>query len=50
MKKHFVRLLAIALATLWMTAAQADCLWQGKSYPTGTRIGGLTCQPDGTWK
>ena len=32
------------------SAVWADCVYQGKSYPTGTKIGGLTCQPDGTWK
>jgi hypothetical protein len=47
------RLLSLVLFLvfgLWLGAAHADCLWKGKSYPTGTRIGGLTCQADGTWK
>jgi len=28
----------------------ADCVYQGRSYPTGTKIGSLTCQADGTWR
>ena len=32
------------------TAASADCIYDGQSYPTGTEIGGLVCQPDGTWR
>ena len=40
-----------ALVTLAMApAAWADCVYQGKTYPTGTKIGGLTCQADGTWR
>lgn len=31
-------------------SAWADCVYQGQRYPTGTRIGPLTCQPDGSWK
>ena len=30
--------------------ALADCPYAGKSYPTGTRVGNLTCQADGTWR
>jgi hypothetical protein len=30
--------------------AIADCEYQGKWYPTGTRIGPMVCQADGTWK
>ena len=30
--------------------AWADCLYQGRPYPTGTKIGGLTCQANGTWR
>lgn len=31
-------------------SAWADCVYEGKSYPTGTKIGSLTCQADGTWR
>jgi len=30
--------------------ASADCNYNGSSYPTGTVIGGLVCQEDGTWR
>jgi hypothetical protein len=30
--------------------AFADCEYQGKWYPTGTRIGSKVCQPDGNWR
>jgi hypothetical protein len=50
MWKRTLRTLLLAAGFLWLGSANADCLWQGKSYPTGTRIGGLTCQADGSWK
>jgi|GEM_PF-996314 len=28
--------------------AMADCLWEGQSYPEGTRIGDLVCE-NGEW-
>lgn len=28
----------------------ANCIYDGRSYPPGTRIGPFVCQPDGTWK
>lgn len=31
-------------------AYAANCIYNGKSYPPGTRIGPLVCQPNGTWK
>jgi hypothetical protein len=31
-------------------AAQADCIYNGRAYPTGTNIGGVVCQPNGTWR
>ena len=41
-----VALICIALAA----PAFADCTYQGHSVPTGTNIGGVVCQPDGSWK
>ena len=41
-------LLAIGLSSA--LSAYADCVYKGKSYPTGTRVNNLTCQADGTWK
>ena len=35
---------------LFSLPAYADCIYKGKYYPTGTVIGGKTCQKDGTWK
>ena len=39
----------VFLAVLAGTA-RADCIYDGHSYPTGTNIGGVVCQPDGTWR
>jgi hypothetical protein len=30
-------------------SAVANCIYNGQSYPTGTSIRGVTCQPNGTW-
>lgn len=30
--------------------AWADCSYGGRLYPVGTRLGPLTCMPDGTWR
>jgi hypothetical protein len=38
------------LAGMVTAPARADCIYQGNYYPTGTRLGDLTCQPDGTWR
>ena len=50
MKKSLARALVLLATSGWICSAWADCVYQGKSYPTGTRLGGLTCQADGTWK
>jgi hypothetical protein len=31
-------------------AAFADCRFEGKTYKTGQKAAGATCQEDGTWK
>ncbi len=31
------------------TVAYADCIFEGVSYPEGTRLGSLICK-DGTWQ
>lgn len=28
----------------------AGCKYKGQEYPTGTNIGGVVCQPNGTWR
>ena len=38
------------LAFSLSASAWADCVYMGKLYPTGTKIGGLTCQKDGNWR
>lgn len=32
------------------TSSWAECIYEGVYYPTGTKLGDLTCQPDGTWR
>lgn len=32
------------------TAYANDCTYNGNTYSSGTKIGSLVCQPDGTWK
>ena len=34
-----------ASATAW-----ADCVYNGKRYATGSKVGGRTCQTDGSWR
>lgn len=41
---------ALALLTIFAGTAQADCIYNGRAYPTGTNIGGVICQPNGTWR
>jgi hypothetical protein len=42
----------VVLVSLAISAgtARADCLYNGRLYPTGTNINGLVCQPNGTWR
>jgi len=47
MKKLFISLIA---SLIFSASAYADCNYNGQNYPTGTRIGSLVCQPDGSWK
>jgi hypothetical protein len=39
-------LLTITLAT----PVFAGCLYNGKEYPTGARVGPLVCTSNGTWQ
>lgn len=41
----WIALVLLALAGL----AHADCQYNGQSYPVGTRLGSLTCTPQG-WR
>lgn len=41
----------IAVALLLVASnAWADCSYNGGVYPTGTKLGPLTCMPDGSWR
>lgn len=50
MARKILMAVAFVITCGFASAVWADCVYQGRSYPTGTRIGGLTCQPDGTWR
>ena len=45
MKKYIIA----ALLMLNSAVVFADCTYNGNLYPTGTVVGGLTCQEDGSW-
>jgi hypothetical protein len=45
----FLLLMSIILTSM-IGLAEANCWYNGKRYPTGTVIGGLVCQADGSWK
>jgi hypothetical protein len=40
---------AILLFLLFSSTAFADCMNNGKAYPTGTILGPLVCSGNGTW-
>ncbi len=49
--KHVISAMVAVFLLLGATGAIAkDCVYEGRSYPPGTRIGPLTCQDDGTWR
>jgi hypothetical protein len=43
-------LLFLILLGLDATTAYAECTSGGRTFQTGDKTGGVTCQPDGTWK
>jgi hypothetical protein len=44
-------ILCISVLLIGMTApVYADCIYNGRTYPTGSRLGGLVCTPDGSWQ
>ena len=46
---RLLHLLALTgVLTLVAGAAAADCVYKGRTYPEGARIGGLVCK-DGNW-
>jgi len=48
--KTIVTLMILACLAVSVSTALADCSYNGRWYPTGTNIGGVVCQPDGTWR
>jgi hypothetical protein len=41
----------IVVSAAWLPlSAYADCVFRGQSYAAGSRVNGLTCQSDGTWR
>jgi len=49
MKKLLLSLIIGAIVCTSLPA-YADCVYKGRSYPAGSKIGGLTCQADGSWR
>ena len=47
MKKSLISLLLIF--SFSVSAAYADCNYNGQVYPVGTRVGPYICKPDGSW-
>ena len=48
MRTALMAMLGVLMLTL---PALADCVGpDGNAYPTGTRVGSLVCQADGTWR
>jgi hypothetical protein len=44
-------MILILLISQWLAAAAfADCRFEGRTYKTGEKAAGATCQQDGTWK
>jgi hypothetical protein len=48
--KNIALLAILVFLAVSAGSALADCLYDGLWYPTGTNIGGVVCQPDGTWR
>jgi hypothetical protein len=49
MKLKFVMIIAL-VGVVFSSQVEARCMYEGQSYPTGTRVGNLTCQADGRWR
>lgn len=48
--KTAATLAVLVFLALYASTALADCIYDGRSYPTGTNVGGVVCQPNGTWR
>ncbi len=47
--KHAMTVLLMC-ALYASTAVWADCVYNGQRYSTGSKVGGRTCQTDGSWR
>ena len=43
-------ILVTSLVAGTLSAQAAGCRYNGQVYPVGTKLGNLTCMPDGTWR
>ncbi len=50
MRKILLILVVMSASFLASSVVSAGCMYGEYEYPTGTVIGGLTCQADGNWK
>ena len=48
MKILFISLFILLIG--FNAVAYADCVYNGRQYPTGSQVGPYVCQPDGTWQ
>jgi len=48
--KNIIILLVLLFLALSVKITMADCYYNGHWYPVGTKINGLICQSDGTWR
>ncbi|MEQ6341414.1 MAG: hypothetical protein M3A44_07090 [Gammaproteobacteria bacterium] len=50
MNKAYMIPFILTLLIGTFSTAYAECIKDGKAYPTGTAIGPFVCTADGTWK
>lgn len=43
-------ILVTSLLANSLSAQTVGCRYNGQVYPVGTKLGNLTCMPNGTWK
>jgi hypothetical protein len=50
MKRTLKALIATLVLAALATPALADCMFNGRSYPTGSAVGDRVCTANGTWQ
>jgi len=50
MKRKLKALIATLTLAALATPAWADCMFNGRSYPTGSVVGDRVCAANGTWQ